>query len=126
MASAPQFEFPTHMRELAEKNLEKVQAAFGQFVDATRTAQEMILTMVPNNPMTAGMKQVHERTMRFTQHNVDASFSMASELAKAKDFKEFLDIQSRHAQLQMTTYATQAQEIGRLMAEAAPNGQIKA
>ncbi len=112
MAHAPQFEFPMQMRELAEKNVEKVQAAFGQFMDATRKAQDMIGTMVPDNPMTAGMKQVQERTMRFTQQNMDASFSMASELAKSKDFREMLDIQSRHAQLQMATYATQAQELG--------------
>ena len=75
--------------------------------------------------MTAGMKQVQERTMRFTQQNMDASFALASELAKAKDVKEMMDIQSRHAQLQMAAYATQAQELGRLMADAAQNGQIK-
>ncbi len=126
MTHAPQFELPTQMRELAEKNLEKVQTTFGQFMDATRKAQDMIGAMVPDNPMTAGIKQVQERSMRFTQQNIDASFSMASELAKAKNFKEILDIQSRHAQLQMATYATQAQEIGRLMVEATQNGQIKA
>jgi hypothetical protein len=63
--------------------------------------------------------------MRFTQQNMDANFSMASELAKAKDFREMLDIQSRHAQLQMATYAAQSQELGRLMVDAAQNGQIK-
>ena len=125
MTHTPQFEFPMQMRQLAEKNLENVQAAFGQFMDATRKAQEMIGTIVPDNPMTAGMKQVQERTMRFTQQNMDASFSMASELAKAKDFREMLDIQSRHAQLQLATYTTQAQELGRLMVDAAQNGQIK-
>jgi phasin len=126
MTHAPQFEFPMQMRELAEKNLEKVQTAFGQFMDATRKAQDVIGTMVPDNPMTAGMKQVQERSMRFTQQNIDASFSMASELAKAKDLKECLDIQSRHAQLQMATFSTQAQELGRLMINAAQNGHIKA
>jgi len=35
------------------------------------------------------------------------------------------DIQGRHAQLQMAAYATQAQELGRLMANAAQNGQIE-
>ena len=36
-----------------------------------------------------------------------------------------LEIQSRHAQLQMAAYSKQAQELGRLMADAAQNGQIK-
>ena len=125
MAGAPQFEFPTQMRELAERNVEQVRAACGQFMDAARKAQDMMGTMVPDNPMTAGMRQVQERTMRFTQQNMDASFALAGELAKAKDLKEMMDIQSRHAQLQMAAYATQAQELGRLMADAAQNGQIK-
>jgi phasin len=125
MARAPQFEFPTQMRELAERNVEQVRAACGQFMDAARKANDMIGTMLPDNPMTAGMRQVQERTMRFTQQNMDASFSLASELAKAKDFKEMLEVQSRHAQLQMVAYATQAQELGRLMTDAAQNGQIK-
>jgi hypothetical protein len=56
---------------------------------------------------------------------MDASFSLASQLTKAKDFSEMAEIQSRHAQLQMTAYSTQAQELGRLMADTAQNGQIK-
>jgi phasin len=125
MARAPQFEFPAQMRELAERNVDQARAACDQFMDAARKAQDMIGAMVPENPMTAGMKQVQERTMRFAQQNMDASFSLASQLTKAKDFSEMAEIQSRHAQLQMTAYSTQAQELGRLMADTAQNGQIK-
>jgi len=121
MARAPQFEYPVQLRESAERNVEQVRAACGQFMDAARRAQDMMGIMLPANPM----KQVQERTIRFTEQNMEASFSLASELAKAKDFKEMLEIQSRHAQLQMVTYSTQAQELGRLMADAAQNGQIK-
>lgn len=125
MVSGPQFEFPAQMRELAERNVEQVRAACGQFLDAARKAQDMMGTMVPDNPMTAGMKQVQERTMRFTQQNLDAGFTLAGELAAAKDFKEMLEVQNRHAQLQMVAYSAQAQELGRLIAEAAQNNQIK-
>jgi phasin len=125
MAGAPQLEFPAQMRELAERNVEQVRAACGQFMDAARKAQDMMGTMVPDNPMTAGMKQVQERTMRFTQQNLDAGFTLAGELAAAKDFKEMLEVQSRHAQLQMVAYSAQAQELGRLIAEAAQNSRIK-
>ena len=71
----------------------------------------MIGAMVPENPLTAGMKQLQERTMRFTQQNMDASFSLATELAKAKDFKEMLEIQSRHAQLQMAAYRSKRRSL---------------
>ena len=82
------------MRELAERNVEQVRAAFDQFMDAARKAQDVISTMVPDNPITASVKQIQERTMQFTQQNMDASFSLASELAKAKDFQQMLEIQS--------------------------------
>jgi hypothetical protein len=45
-------------------------------------------------------------------------FALASELAKAKDLQEVLRLQSNFAQQQMQSYARQAQELGRLMAEA--------
>ena len=121
MTRATQFEYPTHLRELAEKNMEQVRAACGQFMDAARRSQDMMGFMLPANPM----KQVQELTMSFTEQNIEASFSLASDLAKAKDFKEMLEIQSRHAQLQMVTYAAQAKELGSLMADAAQNGPIK-
>ena len=53
--------------------------------------------------------------MRFTRQNLDAGFSLAHELAKAKDMTEMLQIQNRHAQLQMHAYALQAQELGTLL-----------
>jgi phasin len=115
MAPAPQFEYPTRLRELAQKNMEQVQAACGQFMDAARRAQGMI--GISADPTTAGLKQIQERTLLITEQNMKASFALANELAKAKNFKEMLEIQSCHAQLQMVTYATQAKELGRLMAD---------
>ena len=125
MARALQFEYPTRLRELAQRNMEQVQAVCGQFMDAARRAQDMMGIMACTDPMTAGMKQVQERTMLITEQNMKASFALANELAKAKNFKEMLEIQSRHAQLQMVTYATQAHELGCLMADAAHNGRTR-
>jgi hypothetical protein len=105
--------------------MEQVPAACGQFMDAARRAQDMMGIMVPADPMTADLKQIQERTMLFTEQNMEASFALGSELAKAKNFKEMLEIQSRHAQLQTVTYARQAEELGHLMAEAPQNGPIK-
>ena len=47
------------------------------------------------------------------------AFNLASELANAKDLTDVLSIQSRHAQTQLQSYALQAQELSRLMVEAA-------
>jgi phasin len=125
MALGPQFEFPAQMRELAEKNVAQARAACGQFMDAARKVQDVIGTMLPENSMTVGIKQVHEQAVGFTRQNIDASFLLASELANAKDFPEMLEIQGRHAQRQMAAYSRQAQVLGRLMAGGVQSGHTK-
>jgi hypothetical protein len=47
------------------------------------------------------------------------------DLARARDLREFLEIQQRYAQKQAMTYTQQAQELGRLMADAAQMAQRK-
>jgi phasin len=118
MAETKQPEIPQEMRDLAMQNINQARAAYAQLMDATRKAQEMMKAATPG-PMAAGLDDVQERMMRFTQQNLDASFSLANELTKAKDLKEALQIQSRHAQLQMHAYALQAQELGAMVNEAA-------
>jgi hypothetical protein len=63
--------------------------------------------------------------VRFAKQNGEACFALASELANAKDMQDVLAIQSRYAQTQMQAYALQAQELGRLMSEAAQGMQPK-
>ena len=59
-----------------------------------------------------------ERAIQFAKENAEAGFALANELTKAKDLQEVLRLQSNFAQKQMQSYARQAQELGRLMAEA--------
>ena len=61
---------------------------------------------------------MQDRAVRFAKQNAEAGFALATELANAKDISDVLAIQSRYAQTQMQAYALQAQELGRLMAEA--------
>ena len=119
MAQNQQSEISQQMRDMASKNIEQVRAAYKQFMDAMSKAQHLMETTVPPHPMTDGIKEVQKRAMKFTQQNLDASFSLAGELAWAKDLKEALQIQSRHAQLLTHAYALQAQELGGLVKEAA-------
>jgi hypothetical protein len=110
-------------RDTAVKNVDQVRAAYGQFMNAARQAQEMMKALIPSNPVTQGLSEAQERAMKFTQQNLDASFTLASELAKAKDLTEVLQIQSRHTQLQMHAYALQAQELSSMVNEAAKKGK---
>jgi len=64
--------------------------------------------------------------MQYAEANVQASFDLAERLVKAKDLQEVMEIQTQFARQQMESYTQQAQEISRMMAEAAQNAQPKA
>ena len=123
--TTPPFEIPQQLRELAERNVEQARAAYGQFMDAMMQATGMWANAIPANAMTSGFKTVQDRAVRFAKQNAEACFALASELANAKDVSDVLAIQSRYAQTQMQAYALQAQELGRLMAEATQNLQSR-
>ena len=111
------FEMPQQLRELAEKNVEQARATYAQFMDAMTQAMSVWST-APSNVMTSGFKDVQELAIRFAKENAEAGFALANELANAKDIQGVITLQSRYAQTQLQSYARQAQELGRLMAEA--------
>lgn len=113
------FDVPQQFRELAEQNVEQASAAYGQFMDAMTQAMGMWWSALPPNEMTSGFKAVQDRAVRFAKQNAEAGFALANSLANAKDIQDVLALQTHYAQSQMHTYALQAQELGRLMAEAA-------
>ena len=65
------------------------------------------------------LSDIQERAINFARQNFEASFSLATDLARAKDIAAVLDVQKRFAQSQMQAYAMQAQELGGLMMTAA-------
>ncbi len=98
-------------RELAAKNIGQARAAYIQLFDAARKAQETVKTMIPAGPMAEGLNGVQERAITFAQQNIEAGLSLASELSQAADLTEVLQIQGKHVQQQLQTYASQAQEL---------------
>jgi phasin len=118
MAQNEKQDIPPEIRDLAVKNIDQARLASSQLMEAARKAQEVMKTMVPANPALQGLNEAQERAMRFTQQNLDAAFSLANELANAKDLQEALQIQSRHATLQMHAYSLQAQELAAIVNEA--------
>lgn len=122
MAQPPTFEIPQQLRELTERNVEHARNAYGQFMDAMTQAMGVWASAAPPNLMTSSFKVVQDRAVKFAKQNAEACFNLATELANAKDVTDVLGIQSRHAQSQMTSYSLQAQELTRLMMEAAQQG----
>ena len=113
MSDKMQIEIPQAMHDLAAKNIDQARAAYNQFLDSARKAQEMmenIPSNLPSTPALQGLNEAQERAMRLIRQNVNASFAWADELAKATELEEIQQIQGRHAQLQIQAYALQARE----------------
>ena len=121
MADGPQFEIPDSVRELAQRNVDQARAAYSQFLDMARQAQDVVSKS--SATVAQGARDIQERALKYAEQNADASFAFASDLARARDLKEYLEIQTRYAQRQMQTYAQQAQELGRLITEATQRAQ---
>lgn len=123
MFDKAQLEIPEAVREMAERNVDQARTAYAQFMDMARQAQHMVSQS--QGAMAAGALEIQSKALKFAEQNIDDSFKFASDLARAKDLKEYLEIQTRYAQKQMQTYAQQAQDLGRMMTEAAQSARPK-
>lgn len=122
MAETPSFEIPPELREMAEKNVEQARAAYGQFMDFLSQAMGA-WSSTPGGAEMGGFRAVQEKAVGFAKENAERSFTLASELSRAKDMQEVLTLQSRYVQTQMQTFGIQAQQLSWLMADALRNMQ---
>src|SRR5215831_20658022 len=118
MTQNQQFEMPQQLRQLSERNVEQARSACNQFMDTMAQATSLWLSAMPPNETTSGLKAIHERAACFAKQNAEACFTLASELANARDMQDVLGMQGRYAQTQMQGYTLQAQELALLMARA--------
>lgn len=123
MADIPKMEIPDAVRQAAEKNIEQARSAYAQLLEMMRKSQDQVSRS--SEAMTEAALDLQAKMLRFTEENLEAGFKLATDLARARDMKDYFDIQGRHAQRQMQIYALQAQELGSLMAEAAGKAKPK-
>ncbi|WP_172653307.1 phasin family protein [Methyloceanibacter caenitepidi] len=110
------FDLPTELRNLTEQCM-KAQTSYGQLMHSV-THTMRAWPGLPSETMVAGFNEFQERAMDFAKENAESSFSLARELANAKDVQEVMSIQSRYGQTQIQAYSRQVQELGRLMVNA--------
>jgi hypothetical protein len=125
MADKPSFEIPPELRDLAEKNVEQARAAYGHFMDFLTEAMSAWSKSASGAEM-GGFKAVQERAVAFAKENAERSFTLASDLTKAKDVEEVLALQTRYVQTQMQSFGLQAQQLGWLMTDALRDFKPKA
>ncbi len=123
MYDKPQFEIPEPVRELAQRNVEQARSAYAQFMEMAQKVNENLAKS--QGDMAASAMELQSRVAKYAEENIQESFSFASDLSRARDLKEYIEIQQRYAQKQMQAYAEQAKELGRLMSDAAKKAQPK-
>ena len=112
------FAIPEQLRRLWESNLEQARLVYGQFVDMIARANALLTGVMPTSEAASGFEEIQQRTVQFAKQNADVYFSFVDDLAKANDLQEALAIQNRYVQTQMQLFTVQAQELGRLIAQA--------
>ena len=116
MADTP-FEIPQQMRNLAERNIKQAHAAYEQFAHFMIKAMDARTDALTANPVAAVFKDVQGRAMKIAMENTESVFTFADKIAKAQNFQEALTLQTQFAQDQMQAYATQMQELQKLIGE---------
>jgi hypothetical protein len=125
MAQPPPFEIPQQLRELAERNVEQARAAYGQFMDAMMQATGMWANAIPANAMTSGFKTVQDRAVRFAKQNAEACFAWRASWPTPRTSPTCWRSRAAMRRRRCRPMRLQAQELGRLMAEATQNMQPK-
>jgi len=121
MSKSPNLEVPDSVRKMAEQNVEQARRAYDEFMEMARKAQDMMGS--PAGGMSNAVKDIQSKTLSYAEKNMEAGFNFITELSKVRDLKEYMEIQTRHTQKSMQSFNEQAQELGRLIAEAAQNGK---
>ena len=112
-----EFEIPASVRDLASKSVDQAREAYNRFIEAARQAHDVV--MKSSDVITTGAREINQKAVKYTEANLQANFELAQRLVHAKDIKEALDIQNQFARQQMETFAHQAQELTRLVAQSA-------
>ena len=116
MAENP-FEIPQHLRDLAEENIKQAHAAYEQLTDFITKAAGAWMDAMPASPMVTGFKEFQDRAAEIAKTNADSAFALVEKIAKSQNFQEILTLQTQFAQEQMKAFATQTQELHKLIGE---------
>ncbi len=105
------------MRDVTSHGVEQARDAYNQFMDASRKAQESITQA--GGAMATSALDVQRALMKFSEENMQAGFDFAARLAQARDLNEAMSLQADYTRGRVQAYSAQAQELTRLVSEAA-------
>jgi len=116
MADNP-FEIPQTFRQVSEQNLKQLHAAYEQLAAFMTRVMDAWTDALPSNPMAAVFKDVQGRATQIAMENVESAFTFAGKINNALTPQDIVMLQTQFAQERMQTYATQMQELQKLIGE---------
>ena len=75
------------------------------------------MSATPSNPMTPGFKDVQARAMNIAMEFSESAFTFAGKISHAQTFQDIVTLQTQFAQDRMQAFATQTQELCKLIGE---------
>jgi hypothetical protein len=111
------------LRNVAEATLSKAKEAVDQYVKEATKAFAAVDTGAQATQ--AGARDMTQKAVSHAEANITAAFDFAAQLLKAKDPREFLELQQAFAKRQAESLGTQMREMGTAVADAAAKAQGK-
>jgi hypothetical protein len=100
--SAPKFEVPAEIRNIAENTIEQAEKAFDMFFKAANMSMA---------PFAHPGAEISKKTLALTEQNMKAAFVAARKIALATDLHEAMQIQSEFMKNQLTNTGVQMKQI---------------
>ena len=88
------------------------------FQKSERSATGASMGAMPSNLMAASFKHVQDRAVAMVKTNAETAVALGEKITKIQNFQELLTLQAHFAQDQMQAFATQTQELQKLIEEA--------
>ncbi len=88
------------------------------FEKSERGAMGAGMSATPSNLLVTAFKDVQDRAVAMAKTNADSAFALIEKIAKAQNIQELLTHQTQFAQEQMQAFATQTQEIQKVIGDA--------
>ena len=88
------------------------------FQKSERSATGASMGAMPSNLMAASFKDVQDRAVAMVKTNAETAVALGEKITKIQNFQELLTLQAHFAQDQMQAFATQTQELQKLIEEA--------
>ncbi|TLP43843.1 phasin [Cohaesibacter sp. CAU 1516] len=110
MKTPENFEVPAQVREMAEKGVEQARKAYDEFASAASEAASKAEASAES--MRNGAVDLNKKALAATEESMNASFDLATNLVKAKDIQEVLELQTKYVQSQMQRFGEVARELG--------------